>query len=672
MLSRTKEEAMRETKPLRTAGVLLLLAWPACSHAERVFDADLYLSLQRESEITVSPDGEFLAFTRSWRDLARDSRQSAVWIQPTGGGEPLRMSAEGVTAWSPGWSPDNRYLAVLSDRGGGVAQVWLYDRRGGDAQQLTDFKQGVRSFDWSPDGSRLALVVMDPSPSDLDEEPPTNRPPWVIERLQFKRDYVGYLDNRRTHIHVLDLAERRTRQLTSGEYDHEDVTWSPDGQHILFISNRTDWPDSNRNTDLWRMAVDITDPVPEQLTTTPYEESGPAISPDGRTIAYRSSVSEGLPVYAIPQLALLETATGKSRLVESLAEVQAWGMRFSADGGLLYAVAEYRGEQQLVRIDVRSGQAGRVIEGPHSVLEFDIGPAGEIYAIVSGPQSPAAIYKLAGGSLEPVRAVNAERMAHVSTGAVRKYTYVARDGAALDTFIVFPPDYEEGKRYPGLLHIHGGPWAQWDWRFDSESQVFAAQGYVVVMPNFRGSWGYGQAFSDALVGKWGDVDYDDVMDAMDFAIGKGWIDEDRLAVYGWSWGGFLTNHVITKTNRFKAAISGASETLVVANYGHDEWQRLWAEDPGLPWLPENKETWDRVSPFWRLDKVTTPTLVVGGEDDWNMPILNSEQLYLVLRRRGVPTRLVVYPGEGHGLSIPSYERHLYEQYFDWLNRYVVE
>jgi len=190
------------------------------------------------------------------------------------------------------------------------------------------------------------------------------------------------------------------------------------------------------------------------------------------------------------------------------------------------------------------------------------------------------------------------------------------------------------------------------------------------MPNFRGSWGYGQAFTDALIGKWGDIDYRDSIDAMDFAIDRGWIDGDRMAVYGWSWGGFLTNHVITQTDRFRAAISGASETLVAANYGHDEWQRLWEEELGFPWLKENRERWDRVSPFYALHEVTTPTLIVCGEDDWNMPVQNSEQLYIALRRQGVPAQLVVYPEQGHSLSVPSYERDLYERYLGWLGRYL--
>lgn len=659
-------------KKLPALVAVALLGCSAHGDAAQPFDIDAYLALSRASGITLSPDGAFLAYTLSQRNLEKDSRQSSVWMKPTDGGEPIRMSAAGTGTWSPKWSPDNRFLAVLSARSNSRTQVWLYDRRGGDAQQLTDIKQGVRSFEWSPDGSRLALMVMDPSAEDLDDSPPVNRRPWVIDRLQFKRDYVGYLDDRHTHVHIFDVAARTSRQLTFGSYDHSQVRWSPDGHHLVFVSNRTEWPDSNRNTDLWRIDTTVKDAEPEQLTSAPYADSNPTYSPDGRYVAYRSNVSDGLPVYAIPKLSVLDLRTGESRLIESLAEVQVWGLHFADDSRHLYAIAEYRGEQQLLRIDIRSGESERLISGTDVVNEYDVSADGRIYAVVARPQSPAAIYHLNGDELIPFLAVNEELLADISVGKVEKHTYAAADGALLDTFVVFPPDYEEGKQYPGMLHIHGGPWAQWDWRFDAESQMFAAKGYVVVMPNFRGSWGYGQAFSDALVGKWGEVDYNDSMDAMDFAIEQGWVDGDRMAVYGWSWGGFLTNHVITRTDRFKAAISGASETLVVANYGHDMWQRLWAEDPGLPWLEENQETWERVSPFYRLDQVTTPTLAVGGEDDWNMPILNAEQLYLVLKRRGIPTRLIVYPGEGHSISVPSYERHLYEHYFDWLDQYVVK
>ena len=659
-------------KRLIILSMATVLTWWSDSSAERLFDVDTYLALNNVAEIAVSPDGQFLAYTQSRRDIDKDEWTQAVWMRPAAGGEAARMSATGIDAWSPEWSPDNRFLAVLSDRGDGKTQVWLYDRRGGDAQRLTEFVQGVRSFAWSPDGSRMALVVMDASPADLDEEPRTNPRPWVVNRLQFKRDYIGYLDNRHAHLYVIDLADRSTRQLTFGDYDDHDATWSPDGKHIVFVSNRTEWPDSNRNTDLWRIDADSDDPQPVRLTDAPYADGDPVISPDGKSIAYTSNVSDGLPVYAIPQLSILDVETRQARRVESMAEVRVWALRFSADGRSVFAIAEYRGEQQLVKVDVASGVTERLVAGDDVVREFEVSRDGRLFAVVSRPHMRGEIFRIDDGSLRQLSFVNDKLMTDVSLGAVEKHAYRAQDGTGLETFVVYPPNYDEGKRYPAVLHIHGGPWAQWDWRFDAESQLFAAQGYVVVMPNFRGSWGYGQAFSDALVGKWGELDYSDSMDAMDFAIDQGWVDKDRMAVYGWSWGGFLTNHVITRTDRFKAGISGASETLVVANYGHDEWQRLWAEEPGLPWLEGNRALWDKVSPFYRLDRVTTPTLVVGGEDDWNMPILNSEQLYLVLRRRGVPTELVVYPGQGHSLAVPSYERDLYERYIAWLGKYLAE
>ena len=460
------------------------------------------------------------------------------------------------------------------------------------------------------------------------------------------------------------------RQVTFGDFDDGQARWAPDGRRIVFVSNRTDAPDQNRNTDLWQVDVTKPDSEPEQLTDARYADANPAISPDGVTIVYTSNVSDGLPIYAIPQLAILDTKSRKSRLVDSLAEVQVFDPKFTADGRRVLAINEFRGEQQLVEVDIASGELRRLIDGENVVLEFDVAPDGTVFALVSRPATPPAIYRLTASGLQPFSAVNRDRLAGIATATVEKHRHAVRDGTLIDTFVMFPPGFRQGRRYPAVLHIHGGPWAQWDYRFDAESQLFAAAGYVVIKPNPRGSWGYGQAFTDALTRDWGGIDYGDVMAAVDFAVGKGWVDEDRLAVYGWSYGGFMTNMIITKTDRFRAAISGASETLVMANYGHDEWQRLWEEEFGLPWRAENRAAWDHISPFFALENVTTPTLVVGGEDDWNMPILNSEQLYIALRRRGIPTQLVVYPGEGHSLSVPSYERDLYERYLDWLERFV--
>jgi dipeptidyl aminopeptidase/acylaminoacyl peptidase len=212
--------------------------------------------------------------------------------------------------------------------------------------------------------------------------------------------------------------------------------------------------------------------------------------------------------------------------------------------------------------------------------------------------------------------------------------------------------------------------AQYNHEFEFEAQLFAAHGYLVVRTNPRGSSGYGQDFSVAIFADWGNKDFFDVMAGVDYAIAQGWADPDRLGVGGWSYGGILTNNVITKTTRFKGAISGASEVLYISNYGHDHYQLVWEQELGLPWEGNNREVWERISPFNYVERITTPTLVIGGEEDWNVPILNSEQLYQALRRIGIPTQLVVYPGEGHGIRVPSYQKDRYERYLAWYGRWV--
>ncbi len=333
-------------------------------------------------------------------------------------------------------------------------------------------------------------------------------------------------------------------------------------------------------------------------------------------------------------------------------------------------MTEYRGEQNLVGIDVATGAVRSLVKGKNTVREFDSDADGRLFALVERPMRPAEVFALTESGLEPLSGISEPVLRDLELGDVEKFVYRSTDGTEIETLVTFPPGFSERRKYPGMLYIHGGPSSQWDYGFDVEAQLFAAQGYVVVMPNPRGSFGYGQAFAEAIYRDWGGVDYEDVVAAMDFAIDSGWVDPERLAVHGWSYGGMMTNHVIVRTDRFDAAMTGASATLYMANYGHDQYQRWWEEELGVPWLPENRANWDNISPFFKLENVRTPTLIVGGEDDWNVPILNSEQLYIVLKRRGIPTQLVVYPNEGHGLSVPSYEKDLYERYLGWLEQYV--
>jgi len=288
--------------------------------------------------------------------------------------------------------------------------------------------------------------------------------------------------------------------------------------------------------------------------------------------------------------------------------------------------------------------------------------------LLSEPHLPGELFVLDKDNLRQLTRTNDKFMAGLMLAEVENIHFKSKDGTEIEGFFFKPPDFNPSLRYPTLLRIHGGPVAQFDFSFNFEAQLFAANGYCVVLVNPRGSSGYGQDFSLGIWKNWGDKDFEDVMAGVDYAIAKGYADPDRLGVGGWSYGGILTNYVITKTDRFKAAITGASEVLYVANYGHDHYQLQWEKELGLPW--KNRETWERLSPFNSVENIVTPTLIMGGEKDWNVPVLNSEQLYQALRRMGRTTQLVVYPGESHGIRRPSFQKDRYERYLAWYGKYV--
>ena len=682
---------MRKHLPVLTLSVILtaaLAAFPAPAE-KRVLRVDDLFRLAAVDDPQISPDGKLVAFTVTTLDAKKDESETALWMVATGGGEPWRLTARGDSAERPRWSPDGRRLGFLAERKvdededeEAKAQVWAFDLRGGDAQRLTQVPQGVVAFDFSPDGRRLLLTIRDPKPEDLlkpaERKEKEKKPdPHVIDRRQFKMDGVGYLDRRRTHLYVFDLESETLRQITSGDFDDAGAAWSPDGKLVAFSSKRTGDPDSNDNHDVWIVSADgdalassqldaDKGQTLRQLTTNPGPDTQPQWSPDGELVAYLAAVEPDLFWYATPHLAVVPAAGGEPRLLTAEVDRHVYFPRFASDG-TIYFVLEDSGAFHLAAIDVDGGAVRRLVAGERSVYGLSVSRGG-VAVLMSEPQFPFEVFLLEGGGPRQLTHANRELLAEVRLGKVEEVRFKSADGTEIEGFLTFPPDFNELLTYPALLRIHGGPVGQYDFAFDFPSQLFAANGYLVIRPNPRGSSGQGQAFSAAIFADWGNKDYEDVMAAVDDAIARGYADPERLGVGGWSYGGILTNYVITKTDRFKGAVTGASEVLYAANYGHDHYQLEWELELGLPW--ENRELWERLSPFNRVEKITTPTLVMCGAQDWDVPVLNSEQLYQSLKRLGRTTELVVYPGEDHGIDRPSFRKDRLQRYLDWYGRYV--
>ena len=646
----------------------------------RVLTIDDLLSLKSVDQPAISPDGAWVAYAVKSVDMEADETTTQVFMVARDGSDVVQLTADDYSASNPRWSPDGRYLGFLAAKGDEEdepkTQVWTLDRRGGDAQAYTAVDQGVRDFRWAPDGKGMLLMIRDKTATELAAEAAKEageeaRPlPYVIDRLQFKQDGVPYLDRSRTHVYVTRGRGEAPLQLTFGDYDDSEPAWRPDGREIAFVSNRDEEPDATQNTDIWVVSAtgDARSREPRKLTTNPGSDRSPAWSSDGKRIAYVTVTEPDLIWYATNHLAMVPAAGGEARVLSAALDRNVMKPAFTADDKGIVFLLEDSAEQHLARYDLATGSVDRPIEGKLSVHDYSQNGAGDFAVTISLPQQPSEVFLLAGNAMNQLTETNAGTLNELKLAEVRNVSFPSADGTEVEGFIFTPPDYRKGRRYPTILRIHGGPVSQYDFGFNAEAQLFAANGYVVVISNPRGSSGYGQDFSAALFANWGVPDFEDVMAAVDYAIEEGYSDPDRLGVGGWSYGGILTNYVITKSDRFEGAITGASEVNYAANYGHDHYQYYWENELGLPW--ESKETWEKISPWEDVDKIVTPTLVMGGKEDWNVPVQNSEQLYQALKRRGVDTQLVVYPDEDHGIDRPSFRKDRWERYLDWYGRTV--
>ncbi|MFY9608850.1 MAG: S9 family peptidase [Blastocatellia bacterium] len=656
------------------------------STEKRVLSLDDLAAIRTVLDPQVSPEGNWVAYTVRTLDMKEDKRNSHVWMTSWDGARTLQLTSSKDSESSPRWSPDGQYLAFLSGRGSDeeIDQVWLMNRAGGEAERMTELKGGVSDLVWSPDSRRLALVVKDPDPEAVDKEKDKEKgkekdkktpKPIVIDRFQFKEDETGYLDNRRQHIFLLDLASRKAEALTPGNYNESQPSWSPDGSTIAFVSKRGPDPDRTDNFDIYVIEPKV-GAAARQLTTykgadaDPEWYSRPAWSPDGKSIAYIQGGASDLIYYAVHQLAVISVAGGQARLVASSLDRNMTRPHWSADGASIYFVLEDNRNEHLARVSAAGGPVQRVADGRRVVGAFDVSKTGKLALLSSTPNEPDEVFALDGRELRRLTHHNDELFAKMKFGAVEEISFKSKDGAAINGFVVKPPDYQSDKRYPTILRIHGGPVSQFDNSFFFEWQMLAARGYVVVGANPRGSSGRGEAFSKAIWADWGNKDAQDVLAAVDYAVAQGVADPAKLGVGGWSYGGMLTNYVIAQDTRFKAACSGSSISNIIAGYGTDQYIREYEAELGTPW--KNLAGWMKVSfPFLHADRIVTPVLFLCGDKDFNVPLLNSEQMYQALRSLSRDTQLVIYPGEFHEITKPTYQRDRLERYLAWYDKYLM-
>jgi len=653
----------------------------------RPITIDDLFQIREVQDPQLSPDARWIAYAVKTTSLKEDKSEERIWMVGASGGDEIPMTAEGVSSSHPRWSPDGKYLAFLSARQEGKTQVWLLNRMGGEAERLTNTAQDVEEFVWSPDGARLALVLRDASDEELEaakhrdkdkegeekESKPKARKPWVIDRRQFKRDEIGYLDRRRTHLYAFDLASKSLTQVTSGDYDDSQPAWSPDGKKLAFASNRSK-PDSDAtyDTNIWVVAADNTDKGAQvtQITTNPGEDNAPVWSPDGKWIAYVTQLDPKLMEYATHHVAVSPSAGGPARVLTQAFDRNASEPRFSADGQSIYFIADDDGTQNLCRVASTGGEVTRAVGGRVMLYGYSLAKTGEIAAQIDVPERPSEIYFSRAAGEKPARVTHANDALIAQLRLVQPdyVQFKSKDGATVAGYLYKPLDYTPGKKVPTLLRPHGGPvWAYYA-EFSHLAQLFAANGYAVLLPNPRGSSGYGQKYCQAIFADWGNKDFQDDMAMVDYAIAQGIADPDKLGVGGWSYGGMSTDFIIAQTTRFKAAISGAGEALNISLYGHDQYQKDYETELGRPW--ENEVVWKKLSPLYRVANIATPTLFMGGEIDWNVPILGSEQMYQAMKSLGRATELVVYPGEYHEFKTPSHLKDRLERYLAWYAHYV--
>ncbi len=649
----------------------------------RTFTPRDIFALQQAGDVQASPDGRRIAYVRTAYDIMTDAPRRSVWLVDvaTGVQTPLVAGA----ASSPRWSPDGGRIAYVAAEEGGKPQLYVRWLATGVSARITGLAESPGAISWSPDGRSIAFSMFTPedrptlgAPLQKPEGARWAEPLKVITAVHYREDGEGYTRPGFDHLFVVSADGGSPRQLTFGRYDDEGApAWTPDGRHLLVSSDHG--KDRERQADSEVFEVAVADGALRQLTRRFGPDGSPAVSPDGRLVAY-VGYDDKLKGYHNARLSVMDRDGANPRVLTGALDRSVGHPVWAADGRSIYVSYEDRGSVSVARVGldgrttpVAAGLSGGALDRPYTGGGFSVSRTGVVAVTAGDGAHPADVAVAeAGGRLRKLTALNADLFTGKTLGAVTAHTVKSSaDGLSIDYWMVTPPGYDPARKYPAVLEIHGGPFAAYGPNWSDDDQLYAAAGYVVLYADPRGSTSYGDSFANKIHHDYPSRDYDDLISVVDDAVAHGPVDGANLFVTGGSGGGLLTAWIVGKTDRFKAAvaqkpvINWTSEVLTVDGYTF--MAKYWFGT--TPW--EDPQAYWRRSPLSLVGAVKTPTLVLVGEDDHRTPPGEAEQLYSALQLRGVPTGLVYVPGASHeGLAArPSQSAAKTAAILAWFDRY---
>jgi dipeptidyl aminopeptidase/acylaminoacyl peptidase len=673
--------------------VAVAIAWQCAAMGQtagkHAITFDDMIQMHRVGEAQISPDGKWVVYTLTTPDMEANRGASNIWVVSTAGGAPIQLTQSGQDS-SAVWSPDGKTIAFLSSRSGN-SEVYLLPMDGGEAKQITKISTGVDIVKWSPDGKTILLTSGvypdckdDACNSARDAEREKNKVKAHVAEHLLYRHWTHWNDGKRSHLFVMPADGSATpRDLTAGaDYDvppdqrggPEDINFSPDSKEICFTAVTDKMEAISTNGDLF--VVPVEGGEPKRITTQPGFDGNPVYSPDGKYIAYHAQLT---PEYESDRwrVMLYDRAAGKNENLSEGFDRSAAGLVWSPDSKTIYFTAENETLQPIYAMTPRAGAEPKKVIGDSYNLGFSLSSDGKTLAFErTSLTMPAELFAASsdGTGARQLTHHNDSILASLKMGEPETFWFEGAGGTRVQAMLIRPPDFDATKKYPLVVVLHGGPQTMWSnaWGYRWNPEVFSAPGYVTLMINRRGSTGYGQKFTDEITNDWGGKAYVDVMNGIDYTLKKyPFCDGSRMAAVGGSYGGYMANWIATHTGRFKAIISHAGIYDKNSMYATEE---LWFEEhdmQGMPWTnPESYRKWAPMTYANDLAKLKTPTLVIAGERDYRVPYTQSLEFFNTLQRLEVPSKLVVFPDEGHWVLKPQNSRFWYKTFLDWLASYL--